>query len=1122
METEEQGLLNAIAEAPDDLAPRLIFADWLEEHDDMRAPWLRDPELFEWMGITVDNPIPKLSQAWEEAIASLDYVPRDQQNTTHEKIERLGRLLGRLGEPITVYAMAQFEQRPRWPHLEPFLTTVAPHLHQYLAKLTDIANAKEQATRELALQTLLAGGRSSPEMYQVVLDCARSLDAELREVAWDTLSGASSQVRPTLVAYLTATLDKALSDDELQDSELLCFLIRLVRPELAQASDTLAVLARFLTCPNEQLVQEASHALRDVREQAMPLLGQSIRDCRPNTANALMAFVRQVAPDPVGYLCGLCLAPQPRFEVLQAALDELARSELRELARITPVFRKMLKHDLHKVRLAAVEAMRCAWGSDLRLDYVRLYEEAWEGQSEEIKAKMIYATRDLTSMTRDAFPLLVRALSDALPTVRATSASVLNDADHSDRIYERMQRRLESKDEHERAEAILASCEFIPYREEMIDGLGRSLMDESPVVRRSFWQGITGKIDAHPKFIKLLRRGLGDSHASVVQAAILAVPSLNMLDEVLPELIEMGYDDSAKVRAGACEVLVHRADDPSVRKVLMRGFRDEERVLEAVVRGLADSSYSSEFLPEVMKLAGHRSATIRKCVQHILRNNIAEEVSPEFQAAVRRGLADVNDTVVNEAIQTLSIYPEHASFAYKEALQVLDYDWPNMDFSYQLANAFKEMPEAAEELVKRLEHPREKVRWVAYYALETLLKERPDGRDELVSTIVPVLLKRLPKELGDNLSHAIALVGVLGPRAVECYPFLQQAIERPFFEAREAALRAIGKLGPKAARSKLTLLRIAEREDDRNGCGALLGLVHLAAHERDLLPYLQRRLTGSSDYVGDLLREIADVPALAPEIIPAVFHVLESHSEEYYRQQAAETLAQLGAAMVPFVDRLCDVLRTTQDEGMQLQIIDALGTLGEHAIGAERTLAYYIERGSKDFRKKIAEELQYIPLPKQAAWLGKLLHDPDRGVRVQAGYSLDEIGDAALPALPDIIKVVTDPKWDGNLDRDGNTIDHEADYAYLNNSGQDLRQFLLTTIRNIGPAAESAIPILASMMKDRNELLVRYVIWALGGIGAAAVPTLKHFAKKLDDSFQEIIQQELDDIAKGPSTEQSQ
>src|SRR5262245_12345639 len=57
----EAAFLKAIA-AGDDTA-RLAFADWLEERGDERAPWVRDPAIFRWMGPRAENPVPALMKA---------------------------------------------------------------------------------------------------------------------------------------------------------------------------------------------------------------------------------------------------------------------------------------------------------------------------------------------------------------------------------------------------------------------------------------------------------------------------------------------------------------------------------------------------------------------------------------------------------------------------------------------------------------------------------------------------------------------------------------------------------------------------------------------------------------------------------------------------------------------------------------------------------------------------------------------------------------------------------------------------------------------------------------------------------------------------------------------------
>jgi uncharacterized protein (TIGR02996 family) len=60
---EESALLQALAANPDDTATRLVFADWLMEHGDPRAAWVRDDELQEWMKPDAQDPLLRLLAA---------------------------------------------------------------------------------------------------------------------------------------------------------------------------------------------------------------------------------------------------------------------------------------------------------------------------------------------------------------------------------------------------------------------------------------------------------------------------------------------------------------------------------------------------------------------------------------------------------------------------------------------------------------------------------------------------------------------------------------------------------------------------------------------------------------------------------------------------------------------------------------------------------------------------------------------------------------------------------------------------------------------------------------------------------------------------------------------------
>jgi uncharacterized protein (TIGR02996 family) len=92
---EEAAFWQALAESPwDDV--RLVFADWLEERGDQRAPWVRDIDLVRWMGPNVESPLPALIEALGDA----------------NKRERATRALGKVG-PSAVPALVKVLQNDK-------------------------------------------------------------------------------------------------------------------------------------------------------------------------------------------------------------------------------------------------------------------------------------------------------------------------------------------------------------------------------------------------------------------------------------------------------------------------------------------------------------------------------------------------------------------------------------------------------------------------------------------------------------------------------------------------------------------------------------------------------------------------------------------------------------------------------------------------------------------------------------------------------------------------------------------------------------------------------------------------------------------------------------------------
>ena len=89
MSTEEAAFLRTLVAHPDDEVARLVFADWLEERNDPRAGWLRDPELWErirpdvgrWLAPDARGTVPALiallaPNEWPHRLLALDLLQK--------------------------------------------------------------------------------------------------------------------------------------------------------------------------------------------------------------------------------------------------------------------------------------------------------------------------------------------------------------------------------------------------------------------------------------------------------------------------------------------------------------------------------------------------------------------------------------------------------------------------------------------------------------------------------------------------------------------------------------------------------------------------------------------------------------------------------------------------------------------------------------------------------------------------------------------------------------------------------------------------------------------------------------------------------------------------------------
>lgn len=156
-----------------------------------------------------------------------------------------------------------------------------------------------------------------------------------------------------------------------------------------------------------------------------------------------------------------------------------------------------------------------------------------------------------------------------------------------------------------------------------------------------------------------------------------------------------------------------------------------------------------------------------------------------------------------------------------------------------------------------------------------------------------------------------------------------------------------------------------------------------------------------------------------------------------------------------------------QDAAKKVAAADALGELGGAAKAAVPALVKALEDGNIEVRVAAARALGSLgPATKDAVGpLTKTLKDSEPKVRGYAAFALGKIGPASAPAAADVAVLLTDPSV-------------------------DIRRAAVTALSEIRPGPKVMIPILSKVLKDADRSVVLPALHALAELGEAGVPGL--------------------------------
>lgn len=350
--------------------------------------------------------------------------------------------------------------------------------------------------------------------------------------------------------------------------------------------------------------------------------------------------------------------------------------------------------------------------------------------------------------------------------------------------------------------------------------------------------------------------------------------------------------------------------------------------------------------------------------------------------------------------------------------------------------------------LKALKHPDFRVRWKAAHTLAELgpqakfampaLREALEDKHALVrvkaaealwkidqtptTTLMPVLLKALDKGNAEVRAAVPPVLALFGAKAKLALPALVEALQDKVLDVKVAVVIALGDLGPVAKDTARDLLNVAKDPE----------------------------FVLMEPYVG------ASLANLGEGAVPTITDALASKIPER-RRLAASALAGMGPTAKSAAAELAKAL-THDDAAFRALSARALGRIGPAAKAALPQLDNAVKDMVTGVRIEAALAAWRITAtPTHVGVLIKALEEksvPDRDAACQAIATMKAVAKEAVDPLAKLL------------------------------GDKDLRVRAITTLGEIGPSANKALPAIKTFMKDEDgdtQLRTAYAVWQISG-----------------------------------------
>jgi HEAT repeat protein len=517
----------------------------------------------------------------------------------------------------------------------------------------------------------------------------------------------------------------------------------------------------------------------------------------------------------------------------------------------------------------------------------------------------------------------------------------------------------------------------------------------------------------------------------------------------VPELIEALQDESLAVRHEAILAIEQigpaaRAAVPLLTEILRA---PESRLKIEVMNALGsighDALDAAPLLTDELTADDQRVAVAAAFALASILPLGSDDMKPAIPVLVK-GLQNKHRQIQFESVRGLTLAGPLALPDLSELLGNYDQDPHSVVPALGVLRSLG--PGAARALPSMIQALNSKHDLVVMNALNVIASLGPAGKDAL-----PVIRKKMAA--GEHQlvrTHAIASVAALRQEAAPAVPELTTTLEEKDAGLRRAAAQALGEIGARSKPAVSSLIGALRDDDQTVALAAAHALARIApAATAALIPLIkERRVARWAVLI------ISEAGAAAAPAVPALRGALADADDDFARDiiQALGNIGPDASEAVP------DLIKIAEDEESNLRqaAVLALGNIrARDAVPILRELVSREDVKRSDSKTKGKQEVpeKNANLSLAAAGALVLIENPDNDDRLQL-------------ALPKLINALSDKSV---------TIRREAAVA----------------LRQIGPAAEPAVPALLQGLNDPNPAVCSDCLWALTAVaGETSAPEI--------------------------------